>query len=616
MTRHTDSLDPVELLNGPSLPVVRLFGDLRFHTDGDLQALAFGGDGSLWSVEDDGVLRHWDPDTGRQLGWTCLSALETLWGFSPDARLLASASDDLSLWDPGAGELLTGLPQPSWVTALAFDRDPTAVATGHDDGTVRLWDTAGRQFVREFHGHQLPVSALAFSPDGGRLASAGEDRLIRLWEVGSGRLLGTLPGHTDRIQAVAWHPDGRRLISAGWDTTARLWDTATCEPIILLNSHADQVTALAFSPDGGLLACADSAHALHVWDVEAAKDLHVLREHGDEVRCLAFSRDGRRLASGGADRVICLWEPRAGRLLAGHGEAAARRTSLVVSPDGMRLASSRGGAGVRAWDVASGQPLPVPAEGGLSPLLAGSPDGRWLAGGGSDTKVFVWDARSGKVHRALEGPAGKATALAFAPDSAMLAAASDADGMVWLWHVPTGEPVLVIPEAADNCSVEAVVFHPHGRLLAAGGIDWLATGGSNGAIGLWDVVQRRPVATFDGGTTALKFHPSGRWLAAASLVESVCVWDVEGERLAFELTGHTEAVTCVAYSPDGRWLASGGDDRTVRLWNAETGEAVAVRGLDTQVKALAFSPDGRYLFTGNGNTTCSQHELRQLVDEA
>jgi WD40 repeat protein len=594
--------------------VVRVFGDLRFHTDGDLLALAFTSPELLWSVEEPGVLRRWNMATGQALGSAFLSDLETLWSFSANARVLVSASDEVSLWDPATGQLVTTLSQPSWVNAVTLREDPLLVATGHDEGVVRLWDAGSRQLLREFAGHDRPVGALAFSPDGQRLASAGEDRIICIWEVESGRLLGTLNRHTDRIGGLAWHPDGRLLVSAAWDRTARLWDTSIFEPVILLNTHADQVTALAFSPAGDLLACADSAHTIHLWDPAACKELNVLQEHKDEIRCLAFSPDGQRLASGGADRAIHWWNPRQGRLLSGRGRPALVPSNLAVAGNGTRLASTCGGVDLRVWDIPSGQPAGQPE--GPHPLqtLAGSPDGRWLAAG-EGNRILLWNAVTGQVQATLEGQAGQVAALAFAPDSTTLASASDSDGTVWLWNILTREPVLVIPMAADACTVETLAFHPQGDLLAAGGIDWLATGGSDGAIGVWDVGQRRQAATFNRGTTAMTFRPGGRWLAAASLQESVWVWDLQTQQLAAELTGHTDTVTCVAYSPDGNWLVSGSDDRILRIWEARTGELAAAPGLDTPVKALSFSPDGRYLFTGNGNTTSYQLEFQTLLEE-
>jgi WD40 repeat protein len=83
-------------MSGSMTQVIRVFGDLCFHTDGDIQLLAFAPDAKLLSIEDLGVLRTWDPGTGQQLRWTFLSDLETLWAVSPEANLIASATDDLT----------------------------------------------------------------------------------------------------------------------------------------------------------------------------------------------------------------------------------------------------------------------------------------------------------------------------------------------------------------------------------------------------------------------------------------------------------------------------------------------------------------------------------------
>src|SRR5439155_3598698 len=79
----------------PRIPgVVRVYGEARFHTDGEMLALAFASDGTLWSLDEPGILRQWNR-AGQQQAHVFLSDIETLWTFSNNARWLASASDDL-----------------------------------------------------------------------------------------------------------------------------------------------------------------------------------------------------------------------------------------------------------------------------------------------------------------------------------------------------------------------------------------------------------------------------------------------------------------------------------------------------------------------------------------
>jgi len=43
---------------------------------------------------------------------------------------------------------------PEAVNALAFSPDGKYIATGCDDFTAMLWDTASGEQIREFSGHQ------------------------------------------------------------------------------------------------------------------------------------------------------------------------------------------------------------------------------------------------------------------------------------------------------------------------------------------------------------------------------------------------------------------------------------------------------------------------------
>src|SRR5258708_17508248 len=78
--------------------VDRTYGEPLFYSESEVAALCYGPDETLWSIEESGILRQWSRD-GRLLSRNFLSDLETIWSFSPDAALLASASDELTIWD-------------------------------------------------------------------------------------------------------------------------------------------------------------------------------------------------------------------------------------------------------------------------------------------------------------------------------------------------------------------------------------------------------------------------------------------------------------------------------------------------------------------------------------
>ncbi|MFE7365911.1 WD40 repeat domain-containing protein, partial [[Kitasatospora] papulosa] len=70
------------------------------------------------------------------------------------------------------------------VTAVAFSPDGTLLATGSNDQTARLWDTATRTPVGPpLTSHSGRVKAVAFSPDGSILATGSRDGTVQLWVV-------------------------------------------------------------------------------------------------------------------------------------------------------------------------------------------------------------------------------------------------------------------------------------------------------------------------------------------------------------------------------------------------------------------------------------------------
>jgi len=598
----------------------RSYGEPRFHTDGDIAAVAFAADGTLWSIDEAGILRHWAPD-GKLLKRAFLSDLETVWCFSPNAEFVASGNDDLLIWDVAEAQLLKRIRfntdaddenQKNWVTTLAYGPDGN-LASGHEDGAVRFWDLRTQKFVGEIAAHPQSISAISFSPTGKHLATAGEDRVVRVWDAFSHKQVADLHSHTDRIPSLAWSPDGSLVVSAGWDTSARVWRLGEPDPVILLNSHAEQVVALAYSKQG-LLAAADSDNDIYVWsDPTSGKVGHVLRGHVDEVRCLAFSADGTRLASAGADRVVHLWDVTAGKLLAGPNPKG--KHSIAVFPkNGTLMLASTGGPSFRLWDTATGAEV-APSSDGPAYSVAASPDGRWLAVGGTDYFTRLYDLPAGNALKRLEATKPPIGSIAVQPQGNLVAHTSPVDGLAWLWKTDSAEPLLILIEAADGCTLEHVAFHPDGTKVAIGGIDYLSTGDRDGAVCVWDLDTKQKLVTFDNGVNAITFDPTGKYLAGAGIDDRVYIWDLAAEDVVFELEGHQDRVNAVAFSPDGSFVASGSDDMTVRVWDVLSGRLMVVRALDTPVQDLAFSPDGADLFTGNGNTTCYRIPFQKLLDD-
>jgi WD40 repeat protein len=75
------------------------------------------------------------------------------------------------------------------VRAVAFSTDGKMLASGSEDGSLRLWGAITGERVQILYEHNSRIWSLAFSPDGILLASGSTDQTIRLWKIQTGECL-------------------------------------------------------------------------------------------------------------------------------------------------------------------------------------------------------------------------------------------------------------------------------------------------------------------------------------------------------------------------------------------------------------------------------------------
>ena len=252
--------------------------------------------------------------------------------YSPDGQNIASGGDDgkVKVWNTSTGFcFVTFTEHISGITRVRFSQNGQVVVSASRDGTVRAFDLNRYRNFRTFTSPRpVQFASLALDPSGEVVCAGGMDVFeIFVWSMQTGRMLDVMSGHEGPISSLSFCTAHSILVSGSWDHSVRFWDVFSgkgAKEGIQLTSDA---LSVAYRPDGNEVAVATLDGQITFWNphtanqqgaIEGRPDLGYGRKEGEMIKgkssaqskafnTLCYTADGKCLLAGGQSKFICIY---------------------------------------------------------------------------------------------------------------------------------------------------------------------------------------------------------------------------------------------------------------------------------------------------------------------
>ena len=511
---------------------------------------------------------------------------------TPDASRIATGSDDgtVRLLNDTGVEVLR-FKAPTDVSSIAMAPDGSRIVTGLKDATVRVWNGATGAELLQLKGHASPVTSVTVTADGAYILSGSEEDL-RLWDGRTGVPLRQFDASV--TAGMATMPDGHRIVVGAKDGTARLWDAASGTEILQLQTgNAD---SMAMTPDASRVVTGSPDGTVELWNVKTGGRLLQVKAHADRIYGVAITTDGERFVTVSGDGSARLWDARNGVELVQFNAHVDEVLTVAMSRDGLRVGTSSSDGTARLWDARSGtERLKVTGSPVAIRSVAVMPDGTRIITGSDDNTASLRDSVTGTEVSQLNGHTGSVRSIAVTPDGTRIVTGS-LDGTTRLWDAASGAQLSWFKGPRGVLSVAVT---PTG--------DRIVTGSEDAVIRIWDtrtgqeLLQMKPGG---GRVYAVAVTPNGSRVVTASADSTARIWDAATGAELHKLKGHSGAVVSLALTPDGRRVVTGSADETVRVWDIDTGaQLLVLTGHEDNVAGVAVTPDGSRIVSGSADGT-------------
>ncbi len=355
-----------------------------------------------------------------------------------DPSTIATGATDrtIRLWDSESGrtkKVLRGHDQ----SVVGLKRiTKTQMVSGSQDSTIRKWDRRVAVQPRIWSGHDQAVRDFDFDESKQWVASCGEDGRVILRDLGSGKLLRVLE-HDQSVFSLSISASTRQLAVGGDEPFIRVWDlrNGTYEKLV---GHEDRVHAVDYSEDGRLLVSGSRDKTVRVWDIETMQCIKIFKEHDDCVHASVW-RPGYSQVASRSHQDIRLWniDATTDTLIFSH-RISPEDYSLSFDSRGRYLAAGSSIAGFgrgysKVFDLLGDTDRPATLERHNTPVNAFAffPTGQ-KAVSASNESLKLWDLRFSVELASLDLNSRVPYSLAVSPSGTSVLAGMK-NGEVWVW---------------------------------------------------------------------------------------------------------------------------------------------------------------------------------------
>lgn len=388
-------------------------------------------------------------------------------------------------------------------------------------GQLLVWEWQSESYVLKQQGHYFDMNTLSYSSDGQYIATGGDDGKIKIWNTVSGFCFVTFSEHSSAISAVEFAKQGQVLFSASLDGTVRAFDLVRYRNFRTFTSPSPvQFSSLAVDDSGEVVAAGSTdSFQIFMWSVQTGKLLDVLSGHEGPVSSLAFSPTGNILASGSWDKSVRLWNVFDRSHAVEPFSMSADVLALAFRPDGKELAASSLDGQIIFLDVSQGKQTNL-IEGRKDIAGGRKADDRQAASNSSSSKSF--------------------NSLAYSADGSCLLAGGNSKYVV-LYDVRDGVMVKKY-QISENLSLDGTEeYLDSRRVTEAGNIDLIDDRGDESDLDdrmdhalpgaqRGDLSKRR--YRQEARTKCVRFSPTGKAWASAS-TEGLLIYSLD-DTVAFD----------------------------------------------------------------------------------